>query len=230
MRAAKVGAVSLMGLALLLTDSSLAWATLLVAVAIGATGVCISAGRPALAGVAGGGVALLAVLCVVTVAEPGFLSNLTARSNSQLHLTLNARTDAWESATHIWSQRPVLGYGPGASSVKLARRDNAVGVSSEPTVLGSAYGVWSASLIDAGVLGLLAWVVMFGAVAYYAGSVAMRQRSVFLWSVIAALTAGIIASQVGGDRLDLRVWLLMGLAVVASRRVANHPIGQERRI
>ena len=216
-RARSLGVIGLTAIALVLTDSSLAWASLALAVAFGATGAFITAGRPRLAGIAGGGLALLAVLCTVTVAEPGFLSSVTARSNSQLHLTLSARTDAWSESEHIWSERPVLGYGPGASSVKLARRDNAVGVESSPMVLGSAYGIWAASLIDAGVLGLLSWVVLFAAVLYYAASVAIARRSLTLWVVLAALVAAMIASQVGGDRLDLRVWVLVGLALSLSR-------------
>jgi hypothetical protein len=216
-RACSLAALGLTSLALVLTDSSLAWASLALAVAFGATGAFITAGRPLLAGVAGGGLALLAVLCTVTVAEPGFLSSLTARSNTQLHLTLSARTDAWSESEHIWSERPVLGFGPGASSVKLARRDNAVGVKSSPMVLGSAYGIWAASLIDAGVLGLLSWLVLFASVLYYAGSVALARRSLRMWAVMAALVAAMIASQVGGDRLDLRVWVLIGLVLALSR-------------
>jgi hypothetical protein len=216
-RAGTVAAVGLAAVALLLTDSSLAWASLLLAAAVGTTGALITAGRPLLAGMAGGGVMLLVVLCTVTVAEPGFLSSVTARSNSQLHLTLKTRTDAWSESEHIWATRPVLGYGPGASSVKLARRDNAVGVESSPMVLGSAYGVWAASLIDAGVLGLVAWMVLFGAVFYYCASVALAGRSLALWAVIAAALASVIASQVGGDRVDLRVWVLMSLALALSR-------------
>jgi hypothetical protein len=216
-RALSLGAIGLTAMALVLTDSSLAWASLALAVAFAATGAFVTAGRPLLAGLAGGGLALLVVLCTVTVAEPGFLANVTARSNSQLHLTLSARTDAWSESEHIWSQRPVLGYGPGASSVKLARRDNAVGVRSSPMVLGSAYGIWAASLIDAGVLGLLSWVVLFAAVLYYAASVAIARRSLRLWAVIAAVVAAMIASQVGGDRLDLRVWVLIGLLLALSR-------------
>jgi hypothetical protein len=101
--------------------------------------------------------------------------------------------------------------------VKLARRDNAVGVKSGPMVLGSAYGIWAASLIDAGILGLLAWVLLAATILYHVSSVALSRRSVTLWAVTAALIAAMIASQVGGDRLDLRVWVLIGLALAVSR-------------
>jgi O-antigen ligase len=221
-------AVLLTGGALILTDSSLAWACLFVAVAVVATGAFISMGRPVLAGGAGGAAALLAILCLVAVAEPGVLSSVTGRSDSQLHLTLSARTDAWNEAADIWSQRPVLGYGPGASSVKLARRDTAVGVTSSPVVLGSAYGVWASSLIDAGVFGILAWIVLFAAVFYYAASVAVNAASPLLWAAIAALLASVLASQVGGDRLDLRVWVFMAFALLVSRWLRSDRTDEQR--
>jgi O-antigen ligase len=220
-------AIGVTGAALILTDSSLAWACLLVAVAVAATGAFMSLGRPVPAGLAGGGAALLVVLCLVAVTEPGVLSSVTARSDTQLNLTLDARTRAWRESTDMWSRRPVLGYGPGASSVKLARRDNAVGVTSAPLVLGSAYGVWAASLTDAGVFGLLAWLVLFGAVFYYAAATAVRTASPLLWAAIAAGLAGVLASQVGGDRLDLRVWVLLGLVLVVTRAVAAGATGDE---
>jgi hypothetical protein len=214
-----VAAVAVTCGALILTDSSLAWACLLVAVAVGATGGFISIGRPAPAGIAGGAAVLLAALCLVAVAEPGVLSSFTARSDTQLRETLENRTNAWRESGDMWARRPVLGYGPGASSVKLARRDNAVGVSARPTVLGSAYGIWAASLIDAGVFGLLCWIVLFGSVFYHAASTALRARSWLLWAAIAAAVAAFLASQVGGDRLDLRVWVLLALTLATSRCV-----------
>lgn len=223
-------ATLLTGIALVLTDSSLAWVCVFVSLAVVATGAFISLGRPVLAGVAGGGAVVLVVLCLVGVTEPGVLSSVTARSNSQLHLTLGARTGAWNESATIWSRRPVLGYGPGASSVKLARRDNAVGVTSSPMVLGSAYGVWAASLIDAGVFGILAWITFFATVFYQAGSVAIRAASPLLWAAIAAALASVLASQVGGDRLDLRVWLLLALTLVVSRRAEASDRETERAI
>jgi hypothetical protein len=205
--------------ALTLTDSSLAWACLFAAVTVVGTGACIKTGRPVLAGVAGGGAVLLVVACTLLISEPGLLSPVTARSDSQLHLTVSARTTAWSQATNAWSMHPVLGYGPGASSVKLAYRPSAqaVGLASAPVVLGSAQGIWAASLVDAGVFGVLAWIIMFAAVFYYTGSVAMKARSPLLWAAIVAALVSVLASQVGGDRLDLRIWVLMAFALVASR-------------
>jgi O-antigen ligase len=214
------GAVALVIGALVLTDSSLAWVSLLTAAAVVGVIVCIKAARPLLAGAAGAGIALLIVLCTLVVIDPGVLSPVTARSNSQLNFTVSVRTTAWKQVNETWSRRPVLGYGPGASSVELAHSvdPREVGAASPPvTVLGSAQGIWAASLIDAGVLGILAWTVMFGAILYHAGLVATGSSSTMLWAAIVASLVGILSGEVGGDRLDLRVWVLMAFALVVSR-------------
>jgi hypothetical protein len=225
-RALFVLGVAIMLVALLLTDSSLAWASLLIALAVVGTAAAIAGGRPMFAGVAGAVAALLAVVCVATLAEPSVLSNVTERSGAQLRQTVTARTGAWEEASEIWARRPVLGYGPGASSVELARIDDAVGVTSAPTVLGSAYGVWSASLIDAGVFGILAWLVVFAAVLAHAARSALAKRSLALWGALAAALSAVISSQVGGDRLDLRVWILLAVALALARTTPEEEIAR----
>lgn len=205
--------------ALILTDSSLAWVSLFMGSALVATLVWVKAGRPLLAGAAGAGVALMVVLCTLVVADPGVLSGVTARSDSQLRITVSVRMSAWERANETWARHPVLGYGPGASSVKLAYSvgQQITGVEASPiVVLGSAQGIWAASLIDAGVLGLLAWLVLFGVVFYYVGSAAMRARSSMLWAAMLAALVAVLAGEVGGDRLDLHVWVLVAFALVVS--------------
>jgi hypothetical protein len=90
-------------------------------------------------------------------------------------------------------------------------------VASAPVVvLGSAQGIWAASLIDGGVLGLLAWLVLFGAVFYYVASAAMRVRSRMLWAAMLAALIAVLAGEVGGDRLDLHVWVLVAFALVVT--------------
>jgi O-antigen ligase len=228
--------------AFVLTDSSLAWFSLLMGSAVVGMMVWVKAGRPLLAGAAAAGVALLIVLCTLVVADPGVLSALTARSDAQLHLTVSARTTAWTRANETWARRPVLGYGPGASSVKLEDLvdPQTVGVSSSDgvvsapvVVLGSAQGIWAASLVDAGVLGLLAWIVMFGAVFYHVGSVAMKVRSRMLWAAMLAALVAVLAAEVGRDRLDLHVWVLVAFGLLVSHWGTSdiehsHPIHETR--
>ena len=205
--------------ALVLTDSSLAVASLIAATALVGTAASISSGRPVLAGAAAGAAVFMAITCALLIAEPDILSSVTARSNSALHITVSARTRAWSQAADMWSTRPVLGYGPGASSVNLAYRPDAqaAGLTSAPVVLGSAQGIWSASLVDAGVLGLLAWIVMFAAVFYSTTLVAIRVASPLLWAALLAALVAVLTSEVGGDRLDLHVWVLIAFALVVSR-------------
>jgi O-antigen ligase len=212
-------AVLVMVTALVLTDSSLAVACLIAATALVGIAVFISSGRPMLAGAAAGTAVFMVIACALLVAEPDVLSSVTGRSNSDLHITVSARTHAWSQATDVWSMRPVLGYGPGASSVELAYRPDAqaVGLTSAPVVLGSAQGIWSASLVDTGVLGLLAWIAMFAAVFYSTIATAIRVASPLLWAALLAALVAVLTSEVGGDRLDLHVWVLIAFALVVSR-------------
>jgi O-antigen ligase len=212
-------AVFVMVVALVLTDSSLAVTSLIVASALVGIAVFISSGRPVLAGVAAGAAVFMVIALGLLIADPAVLSSVTARSSSDLRLTVHARTSAWSQATNVWSMHPVLGYGPGASSVKLAYRPEVqvAGLASDPVVLGSAQGIWSASLVDAGVFGLLAWIVMFAAVFYSTISVAIQVASPLLWAAILAALVAVFTSQVGGDRLDLHVWVLIAFVLVVSR-------------
>jgi O-antigen ligase len=212
-------AVLITVVALVLTDSSLAVTSLIVASALVGTAASIGSARPVLAGFVAGAAVFMVIALGLLIAEPAVLSSVTARSGSDLHLTVRARTSAWSQATNVWSTRPVLGYGPGASSVKLAYRPEVqvAGLASDPVVLGSAQGIWSASLIDAGVIGLLAWIVMFVAVFYSTISVAIQVASPLLWAAILAALVAVLTSQVGGDRLDLHVWVLIAFALVVSR-------------
>jgi O-Antigen ligase len=204
--------------ALVLTDSSLAWASLAAGgLVIGAL-VFVTRGRPVLAGVVAAATALLVVVFALTLAKPNILSPVTERSNAQLGATVAVRTTAWREATAIWAARPVLGYGPGASSVKLAHGTEAVGGSASQLVLGSAQGIWAASLIDAGVLGLIAWAVFFGTVLHRSVGRAIRQNTGLVWWTALSATIAVAASQVGGDRVDLHVWVLIAVALVAGRR------------
>jgi hypothetical protein len=220
-------AVLVMVVALVLTDSSLAIASLIGATALVGTAAAIGSARPVLAGAAAGAAVFMTIALALLIADPAVLSSVTARSSSDLRITVHARTSAWSQATNVWSTHPVLGYGPGASSVKLAYRPGfrVAGLASAPVVLGSAQGIWSASLVDAGVFGLLAWIVMFTAVFYSIISVAIKVASPLLWAAILAALVAVFTSQVGGDRLDLHVWVLIAFALVVSRSAwsANQP-------
>jgi hypothetical protein len=120
----------------------------------------------------------------------------------------------------------VIGYGPGQSSIKLAAKADAPpAVLDRKTPLQSAQGLWAASLIDTGLLGFASWIVFLVAVFVAVfqglpGTMTIREIGV----VVAALGA-VAASELEGDRLELRVWMLLGIALAAALR-NQHEKGQ----
>src|SRR5205807_2450607 len=109
----------------------------------------------------------------LAAAEPAALATVTNRSGRSLDITTDFRLETWRRVTAIWAQRPILGYGAGQSSVRLAEVQLANG---EPThLLASAQGIWAASLVDAGVLGFGAWAWFFIAAVATAGASLVRR-------------------------------------------------------
>jgi O-antigen ligase len=145
------------------------------------------------------------------------LSGVTGRASADLERTAEFRTQGWETALLTWSEAPLLGHGPGQSAVQLAGppapylaaefRENTI-------VLGTARGLWAASLIDAGVTGLAAWVVFLGLVLTVAARQAL-QRDWLTLGLLAAVMASLIGSQISGDRMELTGWALLAALTAA---------------
>ena len=199
------------GVALLLTASAPAWAILCFALLATAAAMAVALGQVRLATALGVAFATAVLLAPLAATEPQFLAGLTGRSGADLVLTSSFRTDAWSAAGDVWSRRPVLGYGPGQSSVQMAlERPSAAG-----PILLSAQGLWASSLIDAGIVGFGLWCLFIG------GVLTVGFRSVLstpTWlgaGLLAAAVATVISSELAGDRLDLRAWLLFGLVLAA---------------
>ena len=108
----------------------------------------------------------------------------------------------------------MLGHGPGQSAVRLAYRPEGAAIRpglEAPVVLGSAQGLWAAALIDVRLVGLAAWAALLGglfALGIRAFMGAPSWRSV---AIVGAAAAAVVLGQVAGDRLELRVWLLLGM-------------------
>jgi len=169
--------------------------------------------------------ALGLVVGPVMLSNPSSLSSLTGRTAEDLRLTADNRKDAWRNAVHRWEERPVLGYGPGQSSVRLAYRPDpqAVGRTQAPVVLGSAQGVWAASLVDAGILGLCAWAALFAAVLWRGVRSTWRERGLGRALILWSAATGAATAQFSGDRVDIRVWLALGVLAATSNLGAGQP-------
>lgn len=208
-------------LALLFTSSAPSWAVVVLALTTAAALWAAVVRRPLAFAATAAALVFAASFVTVFFTSPERLGSLTGRSGQQMRLTTDFRTTTWSRVGDIWSTRPVLGYGPGQSSVQLTAASDYSGIPEHPprpVALQSAQGLWAASLIDAGVVGFGMWLVLLGAALAIAFATVIRRPSILTAGVALAALAATASSQVAGDRLDLRVWLLLGLALAAAQQ------------
>jgi O-Antigen ligase len=226
-----VGATLALGAALAVTSSAPEAAIFLCALVL--SGACLLVGRGAVlrATAVSAVAASLTVIGPLALTLPSAVAAATGRSQLDVAATIGYRSDTWRRALEIWAQRPVLGYGAGQSSVQLAAETDVPPDQRTATALQSAQGIWAASLIDAGVIGLGAWLLFLAGIVTYCFSMVRRRAGALTWATAAALTAAVASAQITGDRLDLRVWLLMGLTAAlfgAGRETpAQEPAGRD---
>jgi hypothetical protein len=210
-------ALALTLFALVLTGSVPVIAVLITASLLGIVLLSVATGRAVLAAASGGLLVTGAIVAVLVAVDPTGLSSVTRRSAKELRGASAFRVDSWDRAVTIWSRRPVVGYGPGQAAVMLARREPDRGRSSRtPVVLGTANGVLTAALLDGGVLAVSFWVLALGGVLLVGGRALVRNGSALLAAIFVAATAAVLGSLIEGDRLELRVWALLGLLAAAS--------------
>jgi hypothetical protein len=220
-RLAAAVAVGLLAAALLLTVSVPPWGALSLATVSGGTLFAIGRGRAAAAGALGGAVVVIAVSSVFLVSSPAVLGTVTGRDAAELDITSGFRTQTWQDASQIWAERPVLGYGPGQSSIQLTRqltRETLQGSAVSAGGLRSAQGLWAAALIDAGVLGFGVWALFLGSLLAVGGRVLVARPSGVQLATFVAAASIVISNEVAGDRIDTTVWALLGLLLATSLR------------
>lgn len=232
-RRRRVLVVALAGclLALLLTGSSLTWGLSVLVVLAMATLWALAYARPRPAAVLGATLIVAVFVAPIVFTHADIASGITGRSAEGLQLTVSNRRDAWQQVGQAWAGSPVLGHGPGQSSVLLAYRPDpsAVGALSAPVVLGSAYGLWGAALLDAGLAGLAVWILLLGSLFAFAVRRLLQNGSLLMWGATSAAAIAVSLSQVLGDRFDLKVWLLLALMTAAAREPAEgEPAGSRR--
>jgi len=211
-------------LVLVLTISSLAWGVLLMCVLSAACLLAVAHRRVGAATAAGAALTAAVVLGPVVFVNPGVVSLATGRSSQDVSLTAANRIGAWRNAMQAWERRPLIGDGLGQSAVRLAYRPDggaiAPGVTA-PEVLGSAQGLWAASLVDGGLLELMAWTMFLGGAAMLLVRAVLRRPDPLVVGLTTAAAVAVLAAQFAGDRLEVRVWLVLGLAVAAASQVGG---------
>jgi O-antigen ligase len=212
LRCAAVVALPGVLLAIVLTSSAPAVAALGSGFVVAFAVVSVARGRVRVAALAGAMVAVVAIGVPVVFTAPQVLASATGRSAADLELTAQFRTTAWTASVDVWSRRPLLGHGPGQSSVQLAR-ELAGADSSVPL---SAQGLWAATLMDSGAIGFAFWAMLLGGLFAAAAGRALREPSWAHVLVLFAATTAIISGQMSGDRLGLSTWALLGLLMAVS--------------
>jgi len=200
---------------LAVTDSALGWTALIASLVVISSFASVTLGRPRWATVSGVAVAFL-LLMPFLASHPSAFTAITNRGGNQLTLTVGNRTGAWARAITVWEQHPIVGDGPGQSAVRLSYRPSGAALRPglvAPPVLGSAQGLWAATLIDGGIFGLAAWAAFLIAVLAAAVSSATRRPQPFSWGILTSGLVYLILGQVTGDRLDMQVWVLLGLVL-----------------
>ena len=211
--------------ALMLTASSLAVGALFVATLAVCCVWAVRRGAIRRSAVLGATTALVLLLAPVVFVDPSVLSGATGRSKEDLRVTSANRISAWSGATTVWSQRPVLGFGPGQSSIRLSYRpDLGPGVDA-PLALGSAQGLWAASLVDVGLLGFSVWLAFFGAAAAAVYRALAREPNDLLIACAISGCAAVVLGNMSADRLDIRTWFALGLALAAACLVSQRMAG-----
>jgi len=222
---AVAGVVMLVAMAF--TASTPGWVILGLATVAGASIAAVGRGYVLGATVAGIGLALVLVIVPVLLSSPTLLTPVTGRQATELTLTTDYRKESWNEAIDIWAARPVLGYGPGQSAVKLAQEPTAA-PNSDILVLGSAQGLWAATLVDTGVVGLGAWIVLLGVILLYAGRTLFRSLRLANLAIFIATAAAVGSAQVVGDRLKLYAWAVFAVALAAAARCPAEPDSHQR--
>jgi hypothetical protein len=218
--AAGIGAIAV---ALLLTVSTLAWGTAVVATLVVALILAIEGGHVRAAAAVAAVGAVVAIAAPIMFADPAALSGLTGRSDEALQTTSANRVDAWRSALRRWELKPVLGFGPGQSAVQLAYRPTVLAKGGQPIVYGSAQGLWAASLVDAGLIGLFGWTAVLASLLAYAIRGAFTTPRPLLLGGVAASVVAVLVGQLSADRFDIRVWLALGIMASAARYYRGEP-------
>jgi hypothetical protein len=206
--------------ALILTLSVSTWAMLVLGCVITVCIYSVARGRRRLAAVTASTAAVVAVLIPFLLANPDYLTAVTGRDAASLEITTRSRTDAWVGAVGVWSHRPALGYGPGQSAVRLAggvqlaERSTPGGVA----LLGSAHGVPTAALIDAGLVGFTLWLLVLGSILLVGVRALLAEPTLPRSGFLAAALIAVLASLVAGDRLELFTWVILGALMASARR------------
>lgn len=167
--------------------------------------------RPVVGLAALGGTGVVAIF-----GSEGVAAYLARGESAQSLQNLNSRLPLWELAIELVGERPLLGWGLGASR----------GLFYDRIGLGGAHNAYVNVVVDSGLLGLAAWLAMVGAVCVGIARLhrARHNHAVLLAGVMACqLTNAMTTEGMGSGAGVSTIWLLLtaGWVGVAQRDVAR---------
>jgi O-antigen ligase len=128
------------------------------------------------------------------------------------------RVAHWEAAAAMWAERPWLGQGPGQYAGLYPRYR----LPSWPDPLGHAHNYYLHTLAEAGILGLMGFLVLFGAALRLALVAALCPRTAIehglglgLTGVLAALAMHSLVDNLFVHEMTVTLGLLLGLTAAA---------------
>jgi O-antigen ligase/tetratricopeptide (TPR) repeat protein len=106
------------------------------------------------------GASALALVVLTLLAASGALEAISARLLNTY--TIATRVDIWQSAIRLWQDRPLAGWGPGSFAATFTYGES---FPLSPRLVGQAHNVAVQAILEAGLLGLAALVVVVAGLA-----------------------------------------------------------------
>ena len=216
------GGVVMMLIALLLTISAPGWAELALATATASLLYVASRGWVLPAATAAMITMAIWLAVVPALASPQLIAPLVGRSGGELTVTTAFRTQTWRTVFRVWAHNPVLGAGPGQSSVLLTAANALPGRLTNGALV-SAQGVWAAALLDGGVIALGLWLTLLGGAIIIGAQALWRYPAGLRWATFAAGGAAVVDTLTTGDRLSPLDWIVVALMLAAATAPSDAP-------
>lgn len=166
-------------------------------------------------------------------------ANLMTHISSMSNITSDAsnleRINRWSSAIRMFADKPVFGYGPGTYMFQYGayqlNRDRTI-ISTNSGDGGNAHSEYLGPLSEAGVLGLLTFLLIIGTVVYTAvhtyGRLTDKRLRAFVLAALTALVTyyihGFLNNFLDTDKLSVPFWgftaIIVALDIYSRRQVA----------
>jgi len=161
--------------------------------------------------------------------------NLDERLESMANVTSDAsnleRINRWTAAYDLWSERPILGWGPGTYAMVYGpkqRAQNLTIISTSSGNRGNAHSEYLGPLAEQGILGMLLMFILVGLIIYYGITVYLKlpddsmHKTLVLMVTLGLITYfahGFLNNYLDTDKATVPVWGLTAYIVMLDLRL-----------